>query len=86
MRMPGIAKTWSAKNRDSVRPAMIGPPRSTWTSVEPMTGARAAIDAPIPSPQYASWSHRRICPVKAMPSVHRNSRTPAIQVSSRGYL
>src|SRR5438445_12340226 len=50
MSIPGITKTWSAKNRDSVRPAMIGPPRSTWTSVDPMTGARAAIDAPIPSP------------------------------------
>ena len=30
--MPGTRKTCTAKKRDSVRPAMIGPPRSTWTS------------------------------------------------------
>ncbi len=29
---PGMAKTCTAKKRDSVRPAMIGPPRSTCTT------------------------------------------------------
>jgi 1-pyrroline-5-carboxylate dehydrogenase len=28
---PGIRKTCTAKNRDSVAPAMIGPPRMRWT-------------------------------------------------------
>ncbi len=81
-----MTKTWSVKKRDSVAPAMIGPPSRRWTSGRPMRGVRPAIEAPMPSPQYASWSKRMICPVKAMPSVMRSSTTPTIQVSSRGYL
>jgi hypothetical protein len=37
--------------RESVRPAMIGPPRINGTTDSPMKGVRAAIDAPIPRPQ-----------------------------------
>ena len=44
------------------------------------------IEAPIPSPQYASWSKRSTWPVKAMPSVIRSRKTPTVQVNSRGYL
>ena len=51
-----------------------------------MTGTRLAIETPIPSPQYASWSKRSTCPVNAIPSVIRSSRTPTIHVSSLGYL
>ena len=29
---PGMTNTWNAKKRDSVSPAMIGPPSSMWTS------------------------------------------------------
>src|SRR5207245_1921602 len=77
MRRPGTTQTWRAKNRDSVAPAMIGPPRSRSTMAWPMNGTRLEIDAPMPSPQYASWSNRSTCPVNAMPSVRSRSRTPA---------
>ena len=65
---------------------MIGPPSRAWTSADPTYGVRAMIEAPMPSPQYASWSHRNTWPVNAIPSVHRKRRTPATHVSSRGYL
>src|SRR6266852_4653682 len=54
MSSPGMTKTCSAKNLDSVAPAMIGPPNSRSTTHGPATGTRLAIDAPMPSPQYAS--------------------------------
>ena len=38
-----MTKTCSAKNRDSVAPAMIGPPSSRWTTCWPTTGVRPAI-------------------------------------------
>src|SRR5262245_37880736 len=48
---PGTTKTWMAKKRESVAPAMIGPPNINFTTVGPMTGTLLAIDAPMPSPQ-----------------------------------
>src|SRR6267378_1339737 len=52
--IPGITNTCRAKNRDRVAPAMMGPPSINFTMAGPRTGTRLAIDAPIPSPQYAS--------------------------------
>ena len=49
--MPGIRKTWAVKTRESVRPAMIGPPRIRDTTDSPTNGVREAIEAPMPSPQ-----------------------------------
>ncbi len=86
IRRPGITKTWSAKNRVSVSPAMIGPPSTICTICPPTIGMRPAMDATMPSPQYASWSKRSTWPEKAMPRVATSSTTPTIQVSSRGYL
>src|SRR5215510_8626263 len=81
--VPGTTKTWTAKNRESVAPPMIGPPSISFTMAGPATGTRLAIDAPIPRPQYASWSKRNTCPVNAMPNVINSRNTPRIQVSSR---
>src|SRR6266704_2175896 len=50
MSIPGITKTCRAKNRDSVAPAMIGPPSINLTIAGPAIGTRLAIEAPIPSP------------------------------------
>ncbi len=86
MSRAGITKTWSAKKRVSVSPAMMGPPRTICTSWPPIRGVRPAIDVRIPSPQYASWSKRRTWPVNAMPRVTTSSTTPTIHVSSLGYL
>ena len=52
--IPGSRTRASAKNRESVAPAMIGPPSSRFTIHGPRTGTRLAMDAPMPSPQYAS--------------------------------
>ena len=43
-----MTNTCRAKKRDSVAPAMIGPPSSRFTSQGPTTGTRLAIDAPMP--------------------------------------
>ena len=83
---PTMTKTCSAKKRESVAAPMIGPPSTAWTSGSPISGVRPAIAMPMPTPQYASWSQRSTCPVKAMPSVSKKSRQPDIHVSSRGYL
>ena len=54
MSMPGMTKTWSAKKRESVEPAMMGPPRRRLTIHGPRKGTRLEMEAPIPSPQKAS--------------------------------
>ena len=59
---PGMTNTCRAKNRLSVSPPMIGPPSSKSTRYGPTTGTRPAIDAPTPTPQYASASHRMTWP------------------------
>ena len=69
-----------------VGPAMIGPPSISFTNAGPTTGTRLQIDAPIPKPQYESWSNRSTWPVKAIPSVISNRKMPRIQVSSLGNL
>ena len=45
---PGITKTCIAKKRESVAPAMIGPPSTRFTSQGPISGTRLTIDAPMP--------------------------------------
>src|SRR5258708_25013106 len=62
MSSPGTTNTCTAKKRESVAPAMIGPPNMSFTIAGPTIGTRLAIDAPIPRPQYASWSNRSTCP------------------------
>src|SRR6202023_1440156 len=52
----------------------------------PTIGTLPMTEAPMPRPQYASWSKRSTCPVKAMPRVQRNKKQPLTHVSSRGYL
>ena len=46
--IPGITKTCSAKKRDSVAPAMIGPPSIRFTNHGPMNGLRLADRSPDP--------------------------------------
>ena len=84
--IPGITKTCSAKKRESVAPAMIGPPSMRLHGHGPTTGTRLTMDAPMPNPQYASWSNRITWPEKPMPSVTRRRKTPIIHVNSRGNL
>ena len=65
-----------AKKRESVAPAIIGPPSINLTIQGSSTGTRElTIDAPIPSPQYASFkveSHH--LPRKAHAEGHEKKR------------
>jgi len=47
----------------------------------PRGNGRADAEAPV-----GVLVHLKICPVKAIPSVHSSMNTPTIHVSSRGYL
>src|SRR5271169_810391 len=44
---PGTMNTCSAKNRDRVAPAIMGPPSIRLTIEGPITGTRLAIQAPV---------------------------------------
>ena len=46
-----MTKTCSAKKRESVAPAMIGPPSIRCTRPPPINGTRLRIEAPMPRPQ-----------------------------------
>src|ERR1019366_5728234 len=46
-RMPGMTKTCRVKKRESVGPAMMGPPSMRSTSAPPTKGTRLRMDAPM---------------------------------------
>ena len=48
IRIPGIRKTWAVNTRESVRPAMMGPPRIRWTTDSPTNGRAGGDRRPDP--------------------------------------
>ena len=81
----GDAENVKGEKRESVSPAMIGPPSISLTSWPPMSGTTPLSPRRCRTP-VGVLIERITSPVKAMPRVRTRRSTPTIQVSSRGYL